>query len=68
MTHGDFMLMGVKSQLSEICGLSVCESQRTANKASETVKVTTQGRDPTDWQMSDKLNIQCFLVDVCHDA
>lgn len=54
------MLMGVKS---ELCGLSVCESQRDANKASETVKVTTEESDPTDCQRGDKLAVLCFLVD-----
>lgn len=37
-----------------------------ANEASETVKVTTAEKDPMDWQMSDKLDIQHFEVDVWH--
>lgn len=61
-------LWQLKSQPSQLCGLSVCESQMDANKVSEAVKVTTEERDPMDRQKSDKLHMQYFQVDVWHVA
>lgn len=63
-----FIYGSLKSQPSQLCGLSVCESQMDANKASETVKLPTEERDSMDWQMSGKLDIQHFQGDVWHAA
>lgn len=56
--------MELKSRASQLCGLSAYGRQMDANEASEIV--TTEKRDPTDWQMGDKLDIQLFQVDVWH--
>lgn len=68
--HDLGFFMSIK--VTAITASVVCfyESQMDANKASETVKVTAEERDPQDQHMTDKLatHIRYFQVVVWHVA